>query len=133
MAHTHTGKKRPLSPHLQVYKPQITSISSILHRMTGVALAMGLFVFVWGLVALAGGRESFEAFVACASSPIGQVVLVGWSAAFFYHACTGIRHFLLDAGYLYAKDTASRSGFVVIVVAVMLTALFWGAIYGGMI
>lgn len=128
-----TKKERPLSPHLQIYKLGITGYSSILHRMTGVALAMGLFVFVWGLMSLAGGRESYECFMDCMSSVLGQIVLIGWSAAFFYHLCTGMRHFILDSGGLFEKATASKSGYVVLIVSALLTLCFWGAIYGGLI
>lgn len=131
MSETKVKKERPLSPHLQIYKPQITSISSILHRMAGVFLTLGLFIFVWGLLALAGGRESYDAFMACASSPLGQIVLIAWSAAFFYHMSTGLRHFILDAGYLYEKGVASKSGFIVLGIAIVLTGALWGGIYGG--
>jgi succinate dehydrogenase / fumarate reductase cytochrome b subunit len=133
MSETKVKKERPLSPHLQIYKPQITSVSSIFHRMSGIALALGLFIMVWGLVALAGGRESFEKFLEHAASPVGQIVLIAWSAAFFYHMCTGIRHFILDAGYLYEKETAARSGWMVIALAALFTAALWGSIYGGLI
>ena len=75
-------KERPLSPHLQVYKPQLSSVTSILHRMTGVALSVGFGFVIWGLVALADGRESYESFVAFLSSVAGQIVLAGLSVAF---------------------------------------------------
>lgn len=122
-------RERPLSPHLQVYKPQITSVSSILHRMAGIALMLGLFIVTWGLIALASGREAFELFMACATSTLGQIMLAGWSAAFFYHLCTGIRHFVLDAGYLYEKKIASLSGWIVILSALTMTLATWGYIY----
>ncbi len=129
MTDSPSKKERPLSPHLQVYRPQITSISSILHRMTGFALAIGLFLVTWGLIALANGRETYEFFMAFCASPLGQVLLAGWTAAFFYHLSTGIRHFILDAGFLYEKDTAGRSGWVVLLSAAILTTLTWGYIY----
>lgn len=129
MTDTHIKKERPLSPHLQIYKPQITSISSILHRMTGVALTLGLFLVTWGLVALADGRESFEFFLGFCSSTLGQIMLIGWTGAFYYHMCTGIRHFILDAGYLYEKETAAKSGFIVILLAFLMTAGTWVYIY----
>lgn len=120
---------RPLSPHLQVYSPQITSVSSILHRMSGVALAIGLFFVTWGLLSLSYGRESYTAFMDFCKSPLGQIMLAGWTAAFFYHMCTGIRHFILDAGYLYERETAARSGYIVILAAALLTAGLWAYIY----
>lgn len=97
--------------------------------MTGVALTLGLFLVTWGLVALADGRESYEYFMNFCSSTLGQILLIGWTGAFFYHMCTGIRHFILDAGYLYEKETAARSGFIVILMAALFTAAIWGYIY----
>jgi succinate dehydrogenase / fumarate reductase cytochrome b subunit len=129
MTDTPLKKERPLSPHLQIYAPQITSISSILHRMAGIALMIGLILVTWGLLALAGGRESYEYFMAFCTSTIGQVMLAGWSAAFYYHMCTGLRHFLLDAGFLYEKKIAGLSGWIVIAIAAILTAATWGYIY----
>ncbi len=129
MTDTLSKKERPLSPHLQVYKPQITSISSILHRLAGIALTIGLFLFTWGLLSLADGRESFECFMDFCKSPLGQVLLVGWTGAFYYHMSTGVRHFILDSGYLFEKKAASMSGFVTIGLAVLLTAITWGYIY----
>lgn len=129
MTDTPIKKERPLSPHLQVYSPQITSVSSILHRMAGIALALGLFLVTWGLLALADGRESFEFFLEFCKSTIGQIMLVGWTAAFFYHMSTGLRHFILDAGFLYEEKMASLSGYIVILIAAVLTAATWGYIY----
>jgi len=129
MTDTVIKKERPLSPHLQIYKPQITSMSSILHRMTGIALTLGLFLMSWGLIALADGRESYDYFMNFCTSIIGQIMLAGWTGAFFYHMCTGLRHFILDSGFLYEKKLAAVSGFIVIALAVILTALTWGYIY----
>ena len=134
MSETKTIKKeRPLSPHLQVYKPQITSVTSILHRISGIALTLGLLMLVWGIYALAAGRDSYDAFVAFCGSGLGQVMLMGWSAAFFYHMSTGIRHFILDSGYLFEKCNTAKSGYAVILIAALLTGALWGAIYGGLI
>jgi succinate dehydrogenase / fumarate reductase cytochrome b subunit len=129
MSDTNVKKERPLSPHLQIYKPQITSISSILHRMAGIALMLGLFLVTWGLLALAGGRETYEFFMGFCTSTIGQLMLAGWSAAFFYHMCTGLRHFFLDAGFLYEKKVAALSGWIVVGIAFILTVATWGYIY----
>ena len=129
MTDTPVKKERPLSPHLQIYKLGITGYSSILHRMSGIALMLGLFLITWGLLALANGRESFELFLGFCQSTIGQLMLFGWTAAFFYHLSTGIRHFILDAGFLFEKQTASRAGWVVILIAAILTFATWGYIY----
>jgi len=133
MNDTPIKKERPLSPHLQIYKPQITSISSILHRLTGVALTLGLFLVTWGLIALADGRDSFEFFIDFCASTLGQIMLIGWSGAFFYHMCTGLRHFVLDAGFLYEKKNTAISGFAVIGIAIVLTLATWIYIYRAMI
>lgn len=101
--------------------------------MAGVFLAIGLFLVTWGLVALADGRESFEAFIECCQSTLGQILLIGWTGAFYYHMSTGVRHFILDSGYLFEKKAASISGFVVLAIAALLTALTWGYIYKDMI
>ncbi len=129
MSENTVQKERPLSPHLQIYKPQITSVSSILHRMAGIALVLGLFLVTWGLIALANGRESYEFFIGFCTSTIGQLMLAGWSAAFFYHMCTGLRHFILDAGFLFEKKATAISGWIVIAIAFILTAATWGYIY----
>ena len=121
--------ERPLSPHLQIYRPQITSVSSILHRATGVALTIGLVLMTWGLIALASGREAYECFIEFCLSPIGQILLFGWTGAFFYHLSTGIRHFILDSGLLFEKGTAAKSGWVVIASALVLTLGAWGYLY----
>jgi succinate dehydrogenase / fumarate reductase cytochrome b subunit len=126
-------RERPLSPHLQVYKPQITSMTSILHRASGVAMAFGLFLVTWGLVALAAGRDSFEIFIGFNTSVIGQILLLGWSAAFFYHLSTGIRHLIRDCGYLYENKDSCVSGWICIIAAACLTAAMWGYIYRDMI
>ena len=136
MTDTPIKKERPLSPHLQIYKPQITSISSILHRLAGVALTLGLFIVTWGLIALADGRESFEFFTTFFGSTIGQIILIAWSGAFFYHMCTGLRHFILDAGFLYEKGIAAKSGFIIVALAALMTGgtgafIYRDIIFGG--
>ena len=125
--------ERPLSPHLQIYKLGITGYSSILHRMAGIALTIGLLMIVWGLYSLADGRDTYDYFIEFCGSVFGQILLVGWSAAFFYHMSTGIRHFILDAGFLFEKKKTAASGYAVLLIAAVLTAALWGSIYGGLI
>ena len=93
--------ERPLSPFMfpTWYRFQITSVLSILHRFTGIALAVGSILLVWWLIAVAAGGELFAATHAFIASPIGLLLLFGWSVAFFYHLCNGIRHLAWDAGY----------------------------------
>ena len=116
---------RPLSPHLQVYKPQITSVLSILHRATGVALAVGTLMLVWWLIAAASGAEAFGTVQGFWGSWFGQLLLLGWSFALFYHLCNGIRHLFWDAGKGFELATVTRSGMAVIAGAVILTAIAW--------
>ncbi|HMA14310.1 MAG: succinate dehydrogenase, cytochrome b556 subunit [Bacteroidota bacterium] len=123
------SSRRPLSPHLQVYRPQITSTLSILHRLTGIALAAGTLLLTWWLAALASGPEAFAAAQDFIGSLIGRLMLFGWSFALFYHLCNGIRHLAWDAGYGYEIDTATRTGWLVVAGAVALTLVAWVAGY----
>lgn len=125
-----TGAERPLSPHLQVYKPQITTIMSILHRATGIGLTAGIVVFVGWLVALASGPECYNAFIKGITSPIGQIFLFGWTWAFFYHLCCGIRHLLWDAGAFLTIEGVYSTGRIATAVSALLTILFWLKAYG---
>ena len=118
-------QKRPLSPHLQVYRPQLTSVMSILHRITGAALSIGQFIVIWWLVALAAGPQAYATFQAFAGHPVGIGLLLCWSAALFYHLCNGVRHLLWDMGYCLTLKGAYRAGYVVLIVAALLTAATW--------
>ena len=117
--------ERPLSPHLQVYRPQLTSVLSILHRITGVVLAVGTLLLVWWLAAAASGPDAFETAQAFIGHVIGRLLLFGWTFALFYHLLNGIRHLFWDAGYGYELATAYRSGWTVVVAAVVSTVLIW--------
>jgi succinate dehydrogenase / fumarate reductase cytochrome b subunit len=116
---------RPLSPHLQVYKPQITSVLSILHRITGVALAAGTLLLVWWLIAAAIGPGYFGTVQAVIGSWIGRLLLFGWSFALFYHLCNGIRHLFWDMGRGFELPTVAASGWAVVIVSIALTAAAW--------
>ena len=119
--------ERPLSPFMfpAWYRFQITSILSILHRFAGVALSVGSILLAWWLVAVAAGGELFTATHAFISSPIGVLLLFGWSVAFFYHLCSGIRHLVWDDGYGFDIRDAYRSGYAVLAATVVLTVLAW--------
>jgi len=123
------SSQRPLSPHLQVYRPQITSTLSILHRITGIALAVGTLLLTWWVAALASGPEAFAVAQGFIGSLFGRLLLFGWSLALFYHLCNGIRHLAWDAGYGYEIDTATRTGWLVVAGAVALTLIAWIAGY----
>lgn len=118
---------RPLSPHLQVYKPQLTSLLSIIHRATGVALTAGALGLVWGLLSLALGREEFEYFRACANSMLGKLVTAAFVFCLVYHFLNGIRHLGWDTGWGLDLKRAYATGWLLVVLAPVLTALtlFW--------
>ncbi len=117
---------RPLSPHLQIYRPQLTSVLSISHRISGVALSAGLVLVVAWLLALAAGPDTFAQMSGILSSVPFLVLLVLWTAALFYHLLNGIRHLLWDAGWLLDLRGAYASGWTVVSLAVILTAVAWG-------
>ena len=124
------AKARPLSPHLGIYKKQLTSGMSILHRFTGIGLTFGVVVFVAWLTALANGEEAYADFTTYAQSLVGQALLFGFTAALFYHLCNGIRHLAWDSGAGLDIKTAYKTGYAVFAVAILLTALIWLCAYG---
>ncbi len=124
------SENRPLSPHLQVYKPQITSVLSILHRTTGVGLGIGTLLLAWWLIAAAAGPDAFETAQAFIGSVIGRILLFGFTIALFYHLSNGIRHLVWDAGYGFELSTVAKSGWAVLIATVVLTLLAWVAGYG---
>jgi succinate dehydrogenase / fumarate reductase cytochrome b subunit len=107
------------------YRFQITSALSILHRLTGIGLAVGSILLAWWLVAVAAGGELFARTHAFIASPVGTLLLFLWSIAFFYHLCNGIRHLAWDAGYGFQLRSAYRSGYLVLAATVLLTGLTW--------
>ena len=116
---------RPLSPHLQVYRLPLIAWLSILHRMTGLAAALGAAYLVVWFLAAAAGAEWFELVAAVTNSLPGAIVLFLVSAAFLYHLCNGIRHLVWDAGYGFELATARNSGRATVAVAALLTVLLW--------
>lgn len=116
---------RPLSPHLQVYRPQLTSALSILHRITGIALALGTILLVYWLLAAAAGEARYETARAIVGHWLGRLLLFGWSFALVYHLLNGIRHLFWDAGLGFELKAAYRSGWIVIIGSIALTVLAW--------
>ena len=116
---------RPLSPHLQIYRLQITSVLSISHRLTGLALSVGTLLLVWWLVALARGPDAFARAQGFVGSWLGRVLLLGWTFSLFFHLANGIRHLCWDAGYGFEIKTATVSGWVVVAASVALTVIAW--------
>ena len=118
-------RKAPLSPHLQIYKPQITSVLSILHRGTGIILYLGTFLLVGWLTALSTGPESYACAKSWLHSPLGYLILMGWSFSLFYHMSNGVRHLAWDLGYGYDLNTVTRSGWLVVGCAVGFSLFTW--------
>ena len=121
-----TNHDRPLSPHLSVYRWPVTMVTSILHRATGIGMAAGFVVFVVWLFDAASGPEVYAVFLGAANTLIGKLLLIGWSWAFFYHLCNGIRHLVWDSGRGFEISHATASAWLVIVGSFVLTAAFWG-------
>lgn len=118
-------KERPLSPHLQIYRPQMTSVLSILHRATGVALAIGTMMIVWWLMAAATGEAAYNTFMAFADSTLGRLMLFGWTVALTYHLFNGIRHLIWDTGRMFEIKNAFAAGRIVLLLTVLATAAIW--------
>jgi succinate dehydrogenase / fumarate reductase cytochrome b subunit len=117
--------ERPLSPHLQVYKPQLTSVLSITHRATGVALAFGTILLVYWLLAASMGPDAYEAAQALIRSWFGRICLLGWTFSLFYHLANGIRHLVWDAGYGFELPQVYASGWAVVIATLGLTLVSW--------
>ncbi len=122
MADVNRGK-RPLSPHLQVYRPQMTSVMSILHRLTGIGLTLGAVLVIWWLIAAAVSPAAFATADGFLTSWFGLLILVGSLWALWYHTLNGIRHLVWDAGYGYELDVMEKSGWAVVGGSVVLTVL----------
>jgi len=122
---------RPTSPHLGIYRWQISNSLSILHRLTGVALALGLIALCYWLVSIAGGERSYAAAARLFASPPGLVVLIGWTFAFFYHLLNGVRHLFWDVGYGFERTQRHASGWFVVCGAFALTIFAWALIRHG--
>lgn len=119
---------RPLSPHLQVWKWTFTMALSILHRASGIALVAGMLMLVWMLVAAASGEAAYECFITFSKSIVGQVMLFGWTGALYYHLCSGVRHLLMDAGYLLTIPQAEKAGKIIFIIAISMTLATWGVL-----
>jgi succinate dehydrogenase / fumarate reductase cytochrome b subunit len=116
---------RPLSPHLQIYRPQITSVLSILHRITGFALSVGLLLLAGLIISAAFGQQSFDLVRGQMGTWYGYILLMGWSWAFYYHLCNGIRHLFWDMGKGFELSTVTTSGWAVVLASLTMTAVTW--------
>ena len=114
---------RPLSPHLTVYKPQITSVLSIFHRITGAGLSVGTVLVVLWLASLAAGENAFNNFNNFLNNPLILLILLASLWALWYHFCTGLRHLYWDMGYGYNLRSVTISGWVAVAGSFLLTLL----------
>ena len=121
--------QRPISPHLQIYNPQITSVLSILHRILGVALSFGAVLLVYWLVAAAFGSGTYLQAQAFFASWFGQLILLGMSFSLFYHFANGIRHLIWDAGIGFDMPILRATGILVIISSFVLTVITWIVAY----
>ena len=116
---------RPLSPHLSIYRWPITMTLSILHRATGIGLSVGFVLLAAWLFDAAVGLASYNGLLTLLQSPLGKIMLIAWSFAFFFHFCNGLRHFFWDAGVGFEIRQANASAWFVLFGSVTLTAVFW--------
>ena len=123
------ARTRPLSPHLQVYRPQMTSVMSILHRAAGVVLTTGTLIMAAWLVSLALGKEAYDVVVIVIGHPLGQFVLFGYSVALIYHALNGVRHLGWDLGFGLTIPQVYKNGQIVLFLTVVLTMGLWSAVW----
>lgn len=117
--------KRPLSPHLQIYKPQLTSFTSITHRASGIFLSLAALVLVYWLMAIAAGPQAYEEAKHLLSSFIGRTLLFAWTLAMFYHLCNGIRHLFWDAGYGFDLKVTYLTAKLAIVMTIVISLATW--------
>ena len=127
VARTSDGRlvRRPLSPHLQVYRLQVTSVLSILHRITGVGLGFGTLLLTWWLVAAATSADAYAYVQGFIGSAIGLLLLFGWTLALFFHLFNGLRHLFWDAGMGFEKPRYQATGWTVVAATFGATILVW--------
>lgn len=125
MADPKSQPQRPLSPHLQIYRPMLTMMMSIVHRMTGAALYFGTLLVVWWLVALASGPDYFNYVQDIAGSIIGRLVLFGYTWALVHHALGGMRHLVWDTGRGFDLDKVEWMARLNLIGAILITLAIW--------
>ena len=115
----------PLSPHLQIYRWQISSLLSIAHRISGVINLLALVLIFFWLVFLSFGESNYELFLLKINNFVGKFILIGFTWSMFFHLLSGVRHLVWDLGYGFEVKTANISGVIVIVSSLALTVIFW--------
>lgn len=121
-------RERPLSPHLSIYKPQITSVLSIAHRISGIFLFLGVLLFAFWLMKLAFWPQC-NCVIALLSTVAGQVFVIGWLVSLYYHLFSGIRHLFWDMGKGFQLKTVTFSGVIVILATIICSVLTWLVAY----
>jgi len=121
--------RRPLSPHAGIYRWPITMVASILNRVTSVAVSIGTLLLVWWLVAAASGPQAFALVQEFLISPLGLLLLFGWTAALFYHFWSGLRHLAWDMGYGFAHQSLNPVTWGVLALTFISTAVVWAVAY----
>ena len=117
--------KNPLSPHLQIYRWQISSLLSIAHRISGIINLLALVLIFFWLMLLSFGESNYELFLLIINSFFGKFILIGFTWSMIFHLLSGIRHLVWDFGYGFQIKTANFSGVVVIISSLVLTIIFW--------
>jgi succinate dehydrogenase / fumarate reductase cytochrome b subunit len=125
MAEAKGPAARPLSPHLQIYRPMLTMMMSIVHRITGAALYVGTLLLAWWLLAAASGPNAYATFQAVASSFIGRVVLLGYTWALIHHMLGGIRHLIWDTGRGFGPSEREWLAAANLVGSIAITVVLW--------
>ena len=117
--------KNPLSPHLQIYRWQVSSLVSITHRISGIINLLALILIFFWLAVLSLGESNYELFLLIINSFVGKFILIGFTWSMFFHLLSGIRHLAWDMGYGFEVKTANISGVIVIIFSLFLTVIFW--------
>ena len=125
MTNSTPTRLRPLSPNIQIYRPQLTSVLSIANRISGIVLSMYAIVLVVWLVAAAAGPQAYSKIHAFMDSGVGRTLLFGGTFSFFLHLCGSIRHLIWDAGHGFELRTIYASGWTVVLVSSALTIIAW--------
>ena len=127
-----SNQGRPISPHISIYRWPITMTLSILHRMTGVALSVGLIALVFWLGSIALGSGPYQMFAGWMDTVVGKLMLLGWSFSLFFHLSNGVRHLFWDAGLGFEKKQTDMSAWLVLIATVILTGSYWLLMRGGL-
>ena len=123
---------RPLSPHLTIYRWPLTMITSITHRITGMALTVGALILAWWLVAISNGLDGgYQTFMALAASPLGMLVLFGVTWSLAYHFFNGIRHLAWDLGYGFDKKVAERNSVIIFALSFLSALIIFAIVWTG--